>query len=349
MAQTGDARPPPIYVIHGKDDFLRRQAIEKVVTGILGPDRDNMAFAEFDGRTARIIDVLDECRTMSLLAPFRVVCVREADTFISAKAEEDEAGPSGGEPSRRRRPLSNREQLEKYLEKPSPTGVLILVCETWNKAWRLNKIALEIGRCIVCDPPKKGPNLAAWIERQARTAYDCALDSDAASRLIDLVGDALGVVDSELAKLATYVGSRKAIHAADVENLVGASRSETVFRITDAIGRRDAAGALAIWDQVLATNKDAAYMAVGGLAWGFRRLAEAKRQVGGGAPIQQVALMFGKFTNPAAVKRQLDRFSLRQWQDHLVQLLHIDVGAKTGLGSVRSSVEKLIVSLCEAP
>jgi DNA polymerase-3 subunit delta len=348
MAQTDDARPPPIYVIHGKDDFLRRQAIEKVVTGILGPDRDNMAFAEFDGRTARIKEVLDECWTMSLLAPFRVVCVRDADAFIAAKAEEDEAGPSDGGSSRRRRPLSNREQLEKYLEKPSPTGVLILVCETWNKAWRLNKIALEIGRCIVCDPPKEDV-LASWIAGHAQAAYGCTLDSDALSRLTDLVGASLGVVDNELAKLATYVGARKTIRLADVENLVGVSRLEVVFKITDAVGRRDAAEALAIWDQVLATNKDVAYMAVGGLAYAFRRLIEAKRLLLQGAPIRELASMLYRWRDPGGVKRQLDRFSLRQWQDHLVQLLRIDVGSKTGLGSVRSSVEKLIVRLCEAP
>jgi hypothetical protein len=42
----------------------------------------------------------------------------------------------------------------------------------------------------------------------------------------------------------------------------------------------------------------------------------------------------------------LERFSLRQWQDILVKLLSIDVATKTGLGAVRSAVEKLIVELC---
>lgn len=348
MAKTGDARPPPIYVIYGKDDFLRREAIEKIVTEVLGPDRDNMAFAEFDGRTARIIDVLDECRTMSLLAPFRVVCVRDADAFIAFKPDEDETASVAGPRSRRRRPLSNREQLEKYLESPSPTGVLILVCETWNDKTRLHKIALEIGRCIKCEPPKDD-ELASWIIDHAQSAYGCALDSEAVSRLIDLVGASRGVMDSELAKLATYVGARKAIRAADVDNLVGVSRLEVVFKITDAIGRRDAPEALAIWDQVLATDKDASYRSVGGLAYAFRRLIEAKRLQLQGAPIRELASMLYRWRDPAGVKRQLDRFSLRQWHDHLVQLLHIDVRAKTSVGTVRSSVEKLIVKLCEAP
>ncbi len=48
------------------------------------------------------------------------------------------------------------------------------------------------------------------------------------------------------------------------------------------------------------------------------------------------------------MKRQICRFSLRQWQDHLVQLLHIDTNTKIGIGNVPSSVEKLIVKLCAA-
>jgi DNA polymerase III subunit delta len=348
MVQTTTAPALPVYVIHGRDDFLRRRALEEVLTSILGRDRDQMAYAEFDGRTANITDVLDECRTMSLLASVRVVGVRDADDFIAVKPEEGESAavPATEPRSRRRRPLSNREHLEKYLESPSPTGVLILVCENWKENTRLNKVAEQIGRCIVCDPPKGRPSLAAWITRHARAAYGCAMDNEAANRLADLVGDSLGVVDNELSKLATYVGARKAIHTQDVENLVGVSRAEVVFKITDAIGRGDAAGALAIWDQVLATNKDAPYMAVGGLAWAFRRLIDMKRRLVGGEPIQSVARMMGSWADPGAVKRQLDRFSLRQWQDHLVQLLHIDAATKTGLGTVQSAVEKLIIELC---
>ncbi|MBN2562263.1 MAG: DNA polymerase III subunit delta [Phycisphaerae bacterium] len=319
-------RPLPIYAIFGSDDFLRTQAMREVVRGIIGDDRDSMAYVEFDGRSAPSAEVLDECRTPSLLAPVRVVCVRDADGFVTV----------------------NRAALEKYLLSPSPTGSLILVCDKWDARWKIYKLAAQIGRNIPCHPPKRRADLAAWITRRANQAHRCRLDSAAAYRLIDLVGDQLGLLNTELAKLATFVAPQTAIRLADIESLVGASRAEKVFGITDAIARRDASGALALWDQVLATDRDAPYRAVGGLAFGFRKLLDAKRLVAQGLTVAESAQRANIWTDPPSLKRQLDRFSLRQWQDHLVQLLRIDMGAKTGLGTVRSSVEKLIVQLCAA-
>jgi DNA polymerase III delta subunit len=139
------------------------------------------------------------------------------------------------------------------------------------------------------------------------------------------------------------------IRQQDVESLVGASRAEKVFGITDAIARRDAPGALALWEQVLATDRNAPFLAIGGLAYGFRKLAEARRLVEReGLPMAEAARQANVWGDPATVKRQLDRFSLGQLRDHLVQLLWIDVGTKTGLGSVPTSVERFLVQLCTA-
>jgi DNA polymerase-3 subunit delta len=323
--KAAETKPPlPVYAIFGSDLFLTTRALHEVVHRVLGDDRDKMAFVEFDGRTAALADVLDECRTPSLLAPIRLVCVRDADEFVTV----------------------NRTALETYLQSPSPTGVLILVCTRWDARWKIYKQVNRIGRNIPCNPPKRRSDLVGWVTGHARAAYQCKLDSAAAYRLIDLTGDDLGQLDMELAKLASYVAPRTAIRLADVEGLVGASRVEKVFGITDAIARHDAPGALALWDQVLATDRDAPYRAVGGLAYGFRKLAEAKRLVRQGLSVAESAKRTHIWADLTDLKRQLDRFSLRQWQDHLVQLLRIDVGAKTGLGTVRSSVEKLIVTLC---
>ena len=348
-------QPLPFYVIFGKDDFLRTRALRDLVKSLLGDDRDNMAYVEFDGPTAEMADVLDECRTPSLLAPLRVVCVRDADAFVSRKEEEEEESAvrrpaAGGRETRRRRVLTNREMLEEYLQSPSPTGVLILDCRTWRERSRLYNLAEKIGRNIACEPPKRGA-LGRWAADHALRTYGCKLEYMAADRLADLVSESIGVLDSELAKLATYVAPRTVITIEDVESLVGASREEKVFGITDAIAKRDAAKALALWEQVLATERAAPYRAVGGLAWGFRRLAEGRRLLGQGATMMEAARVVKPWVRPPELpdmKRQICRFSLRQWQNHLVQLLHIDMNTKTGLGNVPSSVEKLIVNLCAA-
>ncbi len=314
----------PAYVIHGRDGFLRRKEIDWVIDRVIGPDREGMAYVEFDGPKAELAEVLDECRTPSLLAPTRLVCVRDADEFVTA----------------------HREALERYLQSPSATGVLLLDCGRWDTRWRLHKLVNRIGRTVRCDPPKGRQQLAAWVVERGRDPYGCKLAPGAAAGLADLVGDDLGVLDTELAKLSTYVAPRTDIRLADVQELVGATRTEVVFGVTDAIGRRDAGKALALWDQVLATDRAAPHRSIGGLAYGFRRLIEAKRLVEQGLSVSEAAKRARIWTDPGDLRRQLDRFSLRQWRDHLVQLLRIDTGSKSGLGTVRCSVEKFIVELC---
>lgn len=314
-----------IYVIFGAEDFLRLRAMNALISRIVGEDRDSMAMAEFDGDTARLAEVLDEVRTPSLLAPVRLVIVRDADDFVSA----------------------NRESLERFLAKPIDTGVLLLICRSWPKTTRLYKAVDALGGNIPCESPKAN-EVPGWLVAHARSAYGCTLDGAAARRLVDLVGTSLGLLDMELSKLATYVMPKTMIGMTQVEELVGASREEKVFGITDCIARRDAKGALAMWEQVIATDRDAPYRAIGGLAYGFRRLAEAKRLTQQGLAMPEIAKRLNLWGDLSQIKRQLERFSLPQWQDHLVKLLRLDVASKTGLGQVPTSVERFIVELCSA-
>lgn len=320
-----DDKALPVYAVFGGDPFLERAALEEIIESVLGDDRDKMAVAEFEGDGAGLAEVLDECRTMSLLASVRLVIVRNADGFITA----------------------HREALERYLASPSPTGVLVLVCKTWNKTWRLYKRVQEIGRNVECKP-KAVRDVPDWLCERARAVYCCAIQDAAVRRLIDFVGLDLGPLDMELAKLATFVHPRTVIQAADVEQIVGVTRIEKVFAITDAVARRDAAGALAIWEQIVSGDPEASYRSIGGLAYGFRRLAEMKRLLSQGVPANEASRQLGDSWRGAELARQSGRFTLRQWQRNLNRLLQIDVAAKTGLCTVQSAVENFIVELCAA-
>lgn len=314
----------PVFAVFGSDAYLRTGAVRSVIRAVLGPDADPMAITEFEGKEAALADVLDACRTPTLMSPLCVVLVRDAGDFIKRF----------------------RKALEKYLAHPSDCGALVLTLSTKLAAnTRLYKLISKVGRNIPCEPPKLY-ELPKWATDHAREQYGARLDSGAARRLVDLVGDDLGRLDSEIAKLTVYVGAGRGIAAADVEKIVGFSRVEKIFGLTDAVARKDAPAALVLWDQVLANDRAAPFKAIGGVAYAFRRLAEAKRLVEQGLPIQQAIRAAGLWGDPADLRRQITRFSASRWQDHLVELLRIDTGAKSGLGTVRSSMEKLIVKLC---
>ncbi|MFO0974270.1 MAG: DNA polymerase III subunit delta [Phycisphaerae bacterium] len=315
----------PVYVIHGDDALLRDEALAEVLADALGPAGDPLAIGEYNGETSELADVLDDLRTPSLLSGPRVVLVRAADAFVTA----------------------HRARLESYLESPGGGGTLILLPDSWPKSTRLAKLVARIGREIECDAPSFN-DLPAWLATRARAAHRCTLEPDAARRLIELVGNGCARLDTELSKLATFVLPRERIAREDVETLVGAQREEKVFGICDALAARDARGALALWHQVLASDRDASFRAIGGLAWTVRRMATARRLVDQGMPAAAAVRQVGMYGNTALLASRITRFSADSWEGILRRLLRIDVGAKSGLADVEAAVETLIVELCAA-
>jgi DNA polymerase-3 subunit delta len=81
------------------------------------------------------------------------------------------------------------------------------------------------------------------------------LDPDAARLLVELVGPEIGLLTSEVAKLATYVGDRRAIGRDDVARLVGAGRVETIWRVLDAATTGRPAEALDLLDRLLTSGE----------------------------------------------------------------------------------------------
>ena len=320
-----------VYVVFGADDFLRRSELTKLLGRLLGGEADGLGLTNFDGASAtcELSDVFDALRTPSLLAGDTVVCVRDADDFVSA----------------------HRAKLEDYVAAPSPDGTLVLECRTWRSNTKLHKAIHARKGAIGIEKPKGWNEIrgwvTSWIDNQA-AVHECKLDRGVAGRLYEQVGDDLGVLDNEISKLATYILPRKKVETADVDAIVGHSREQTVFKITDAIAERNAPKALALWQQVLTTDRAAPFKAVGGLAAGVRKLVQAKSHIDDGGTAFSAKKALRIFTDGNSLERQLGRFSTQQWENILLRLLRIDFGSKSGLGNVERAMEKLIVDLCAA-
>ena len=109
----------PIYAVCGAEEFLKRQAVERITRNVLGNADPALALSEYDGAPAppELASVLDDLRTLPFLADRRLVIVRDADRFITLY----------------------REALEEYAAGPSPTGVLLMECKSLPGNTRLAK------------------------------------------------------------------------------------------------------------------------------------------------------------------------------------------------------------------
>lgn len=320
--------PAPIVVIFGDDEFLKHDALRTAIDEALPPDCDRgMALVERDadrnvaGGGLDFAAVMDDLATLPFLATRRAVVVRNADPFITA----------------------HRARLEAYAQKPFATATLILVCRTFPATTRLAKAVAATGRVVECKR-LKGPALISFVQDCARR-NDKTLEHPLAAKVVELVGGDAGALANEVEKLCLLALDRDAITPDDVANLVGQTREEIVFAAMDAAAGGNLSTALKIWAQALATDRSAAFKAVGGVAWKLRAWLAAHELRSSGAPMATVAAKIGLWGRPAEAELLLRRLSHARVQRMLKQLAELDGEAKVGARSIERGVEALLVEL----
>jgi DNA polymerase-3 subunit delta len=225
----------PVYAVFGSDHYLVREAIAAVSRSAFPEPEGEAAMTRFAGSQARLADVLDELFTLPFFSSRRLVVVEEADTFVT----------------------KHRKELEAYVEHPSSSGLLLLQVKQWTSTTRLAKVVEKVGVAIDCNPlpEKQAQKVIAWLTQYARTHCDAQLDPGAANLLVELVGLEIGILASEVDKLAVYAGDAQRIERADVARMVDAGRVETVWKALDAAASGQGKTALELLDNLLAAGE----------------------------------------------------------------------------------------------
>jgi len=225
--------PPPkaIYAVYGDDLYLRRESANAIGRAILGAEADEMAVRRFEGNSASLADVLDELRMLPFFAKRRVVIVEDADPFVT----------------------KSRKELEDHVEAPVGRGVLVLIVKSWPATTKLYRQIAAAGLPIDCNSPSE-KELIPWLAHHA-AKHEAQFEADAARLLVELVGSEVGLLASEVEKLAVYVGPSGRISRADVSRMVDAGRIETVWKVIDAATSGKVAEAIADLDNLMASGE----------------------------------------------------------------------------------------------
>jgi DNA polymerase-3 subunit delta len=146
-------------------------------------------------------------------------------------------------------PGGGEAELAAALEEGWPeANVLVLVAEVCDRRLRLFRALQKHGLVVdVGGAPGGGrdaePRLRAHLDEMARAAGG-RLSPGAHALLLRKVGFDLSRLQSEVVKLATYVGEGRTIDEADVEAAVGWTREEGQWELANAVQERDLARAL---------------------------------------------------------------------------------------------------------
>ena len=315
----------PVYVLHGDEDFLKRQVLSVLRKVVFGSEENEFGLSTQAGDKAEFAAVRSELETVPFLSPRRLVVIEAADPFVS----------------------QYRSALEKYVSKPAESGILVLDVKSWPSNTKLSKMVPSAGS-IACNAPKPY-QLTDWCAKRSATRYGKELSQSAARLLVDLVGAEMGILDQELAKLAIYIGDKAKIDTEDVDCLVGSCREQDTWKIFEAIGGGRTKEALTVMDRLLEQGQDGLRV-LGAFSWQLRGLAKAGRLSQQGMPL---AAAVGRAGFPpfkrTEVEQQLRHLGRRRLNRLYDWLLEANSGLKGGSQLPgRTILERLVVQLARA-
>ncbi len=243
-----------LAIIYGNDATLRRWVLEALVG-----DGD---WTQFEGDTTRWSVLRDDLATASLFdfdaGDRRTIVVRSADKFVS----------------------SHRTELEKYLAAPGDSTRFVLELESLASNTRLYKAADKDHLLVACGnatDTKQGVSAATrrkFLTGHVASRHQVQLAPAAADALIEMLGEEIGMLDTEIAKLALYVDVGGKIDEPLVRDIVAGWQGKTVWQITDAIASGNAAEALRQLDKLF-TGGQKAIALLPQISWSLRRLGMA--------------------------------------------------------------------------
>ncbi len=246
---------PGVILLIGSDSTLRSWC-RAVVSG----DAD---LTEAEGETAMWPDLRDDLSTASLFSfgERRTVVVRGGDALVKRY----------------------RADLEDYVAAPRSSGRLILEIETLASNTRLYKAAKKEGWIVDCKSPviKSGRStrpdqtrMRQFLMEFIAPRHQCTIKKGAADRLVDLVGDDIGMLNTEMAKLAVHLKVGGEINEPLVNDVVAGWQGKTMWDIVEAAASGNAAEALQHVDRLL-TSGQRPIALLPQLSWSLRRLGMA--------------------------------------------------------------------------
>ena len=224
----------PVYLFTGEDEFRKHEALQRLLTAAVDP-----ATREFNLETRRAADITAESlgsilETPPMLAERRVVVVRDAGALKK----------------------DAKEVVERYLMRPAPDVVLVLIQAAGEKI----EPKFQSARCVDFES-LSGPRLTRWIIQRAATGHGASISTEAAELLVSAVGNDLLQLNIELEKLAAF-STGGVIDEAAIAAVVGIRREESLSALLDAVAERNAAAALRVLPGILEQPKSSAVFIV---------------------------------------------------------------------------------------
>lgn len=212
----------PAFFLHGEESFLKDKAVQKLRKSFLVHGEDDFSYRSFHFPDSDVDQVVDELGTLPFFGQRKLLLLQDIEGLKDKEAQ----------------------RLIDALPKQFDGTVAVFVSTKIDRRKNVFKFLLEKTASYEFKPVFEN-QVGGWIRSMAlEKGKD--IHSEAIMTLHRRVGSQLGELDHEIEKLVTYLGERTQIESEDVEAVVHNTKSQSVFELTDSIGRKDSFQSLSI-------------------------------------------------------------------------------------------------------
>ena len=211
---------PSLVLIFGDEAFLISESLKLIRRHVVKEATRDFNYDHFFVGSDPLSQVRDTVEMLPMMSQRRLVIYRDVD-----KLKEKEW-----------------DKMSDLLDHPQESTCFVLVATTVDKRKKFYKSCFKNGQIIELRKPYDN-QVPAWIDYIAYN-HQLKLTRPAIELLQQLVGNHLVDLNSEVSKLKQYLGDVKVVNEQDVLKVVSRLRMDSIFDLTEAIGKKDRAEAL---------------------------------------------------------------------------------------------------------
>ena len=312
-----------LLFLYGNDEFAIARRLADLQSR---HDKDGMNTARLEARTVSEDELNNAVNAMPFLTDRRLV-------FLS-------------NPSARTSVPAARQKLLDFLLAAPPSTLVVMheLIEPRDapKHWLVKRVERGDFKAETFFMPRL-KDMPGWIVNEAKRQKG-QIESAAAARLAEMVGEDTRIAAQEITKLLTYVNFARSVTAADVESVSIVSAQGDVFALVDALASGDGKRSQRVLRQLL--EDEDAFALWGMVIRQFRLLLQAREILDGHGNRFDVQKKLGVHEFVAGkISDQSAHFSMSALEKIYHRLLEMDEAAKTGEMPLEVALEMFVVEL----
>ncbi|MBA2422485.1 MAG: DNA polymerase III subunit delta [Chitinophagales bacterium] len=205
----------PIYLLEGEEPYYIDLISDYIENNLLPPSERSFNQTILYGKEISANEIRQQALNYPMFSNYQVIIVKEAQM------------------------LKKWDELLPYIEKPVKSTILVL-CHRYENIDRRTKVGKTLhSNAVVMTTKKLYENqVPNWIEKYL-AERNLNIEPQAASLIVEYVGNELSRVSNELEKLILNLNPGVQVTVEDVEKNIGISKEYNTFELTKAIGLKD--------------------------------------------------------------------------------------------------------------